>query len=288
MTKTFKTVGVIGSGTMGAGIAQVLALSGYKTILYDLNSDILKAAFQRIEKTIQKGIERQKLPENALAILGENLKTTMVLEDFRHAAELVIEAVPEEMSIKQKLFEQLDQICPPETFLASNTSSFSITALASITKRPQRFAGMHFFNPVPLMTLVEVIQGKQTDMEYCEQLCDLAKSLGKTPVKVKDTPGFIVNRVARAFYGEAIRLLGDGVADVATIDTIMREEGGFRMGPFELMDLIGIDINYAVTQSVYEAYFQEPRFKPHWIQQQMVAAGHLGRKSGQGFYHYDS
>lgn len=288
MTKTFKSIGIIGAGTMGAGIAQVSALAGLKTVLYDLNPEILKLAKDRLDKAVEKGIAKQKLPRNALYLIEENLILTHTLRDLGDNLDLIIEAVPEDLSLKVNIFSKLDELCPPQTCFASNTSSLSITTLAAATRRPNKVAGMHFFNPVPLMKLVEVIAGKETSPDLVEQLCLLAETMEKTPVRVKDTPGFIVNRVARAFYGEALHLLGDGVADVATLDAIMREEGGFAMGPFELMDLIGIDINYAVTQSVYHAYYQEPRFKPHPIQRQMVEAGFLGRKTGQGFYQYET
>ncbi|MBY0402269.1 MAG: 3-hydroxybutyryl-CoA dehydrogenase, partial [Cyanobacteria bacterium] len=210
--------------------------------------------------------------------------------------DLIIEAIPEVMDLKKSVFKSLDTICPPETVFASNTSSFSITALGGATQRPSQVAGLHFFNPAPLMKLVEVVYGQKTTPDVIDQLMAFAKRLGKTPVKVKDTPGFIVNRVARPFYGEALKILGEshGLASslsesqtIETIDTILKEAGGFRMGPFELMDLIGIDINFAVTQSVYDATFQEPRYRPHPIQKRMVEAGLLGKKSGEGFYQYD-
>jgi 3-hydroxybutyryl-CoA dehydrogenase len=286
--KTFKSIGVVGGGTMGAGIAQIAALAGLRTVLYDLNPDILEQAKARITTSVKKGIERQKLPPDALAQVEGVLVTTQHFDDLVHNLDLVIEAVPEDLQLKLNLFSKLDTLCPPETCFASNTSSISITTMGAATKRPQKLAGMHFFNPVPQMKLVEVIHGKETEPQLIDQLCVLAETLGKTPVKVKDTPGFIVNRVARAFYGEALRLVDEGAVDVSTIDALMREEGGFPMGPFELMDLIGIDVNYAVTQSVYHAYFEEPRFKPHPIQRQMVEAGHLGRKTGRGFYTYDN
>lgn len=288
MTKTFNGIGVVGAGTMGAGIAQVCALAGLKTVLYDVSHEVLHKVLSLIQQSVQKGIERQKLPQNALYLVEENLLTTPHIQELANNAELIIEAAPEDMTLKLNVFAKLDDICPAKTCFASNTSSLSITALAAVTKRAKQVAGMHFFNPVPQMKLVEIIEGKQTDPNLIDRLCELARLLGKTPVRAKDTPGFIVNRVARAFYGEAFRLLNEGVADVATLDTIMREEGGFAMGPFELMDLIGIDVNYAVSQSVYHAFFQEERFKPHPLQRQMVEAGLLGRKTGRGFYSYDT
>jgi 3-hydroxybutyryl-CoA dehydrogenase len=286
MTKTFNAVGVVGAGTMGAGIAMVSALAGIKTVLYDLNTDVLQSAVARLQKTVEKGIEKKKLPADAAETLKAQLSSTSNLSEMAAGLDLVIEAVPEDMALKQKLLQSLDELCPPETCFASNTSSLSITAMASVTKRPENIAGMHFFNPVAQMKLVEIIAGQETCSELVQRLHTLAERIGKTPVIAKDTPGFIVNRVARSFYGEALRLLDEGVADVSTLDVIMRDEGGFAMGPFELMDLIGLDVNFAVTQSVYQACFQESRYKPHPIQQRMVEAGYLGRKTGKGFYTY--
>jgi len=270
---------------MGAGIAMVCALNGIKTILYDLKEELLQSALERLQKTVEKGIEKKKLPSEAGELLKANLSVTTALSAIA-GVDLVIEAVPEDMAMKQKLFKSLNELCPPTTCFASNTSSLSITAMASVIQHPEKVAGMHFFNPVAQMKLVEIIAGHETSSDLVQRLYALAEQVGKTPVIAKDTPGFIVNRVARSFYGEALRLLDEGVADVSTMDTIMRDEGGFAMGPFELMDLIGLDVNFAVTQSVYQACFQEARYKPHLIQQRMVESGCLGRKTGKGFYTY--
>ncbi len=287
MKKPASSVGIIGAGTMGLGIAQVVALAGYQTVLYDVNTEVLEQAVEKLFSTVSRAVERRKLPAGSLEKLNRTLQTTTNIYELGENLDLVIEAVPEDMELKRSLFQKLDEVCPAETILASNTSSLSITALGGVTHRPQTVAGLHFFNPAPLMKLVEVVRGKETSEETIERLRAFAESLGKTSVVAKDTPGFIVNRVARSFYTEAIRLLEEGVADVGTIDRIMRDEGGFAMGPFELMDLIGIDVNYAVSQSVYNAFFQESRFKPHPLQRQMVEAGYLGRKSGKGFYTYE-
>ena len=201
-------------------------------------------------------------------------------------ADLVVEAVVEDLAAKQRLLGELEALVGPHAILATNTSSISVTAIAAALRRPERLVGMHFFNPVPVMALVEVVSGAATDPAVAESVSATAAAWGKTPVHAKSTPGFIVNRVARPFYAEALRVLGEGGADAATLDAIMRESGGFRMGPFELMDLIGHDVNFAVTRSVYDAFFQDPRFTPSLIQQELVAAGFLGRKSGRGFYRY--
>ena len=285
MSTNRQTIGIIGAGTMGRGIAQVAAQSGFEVILHDLSSSALKDALTGIKEGLRKSAAKGRItPTDATEALSA-IRPSRKLNEFG-SADFVIEAAVEIMDVKKDIFRKLDQVVGPETILASNTSSLSINAIASLTKTPESVVGMHFFNPAPLMSLVEIIKGKQTSAETLKRSCDLAMEMKKTPVVCSDTPGFIVNRVARPFYGEALRLLGEGVASVAEIDRIVRESGGFRMGPFELMDLIGIDINFTVTQSVYDQFFQEPRFRPHPIQRQMVESGTLGRKSGRGFYDY--
>jgi 3-hydroxybutyryl-CoA dehydrogenase len=290
LTAIFRTIGLLGSGTMGSGIAQVCAQAGYAVRLYDIEQAFLDAAASRIGTGLQKAVEKDKLTaeQRAEALKRITYHTTLpALAD----CDLIIEAVPEDLALKTRLFAELDSLCPPETILASNTSSLSITALGGSTKRPQQVAGLHFFNPVAVMNLVEVIRGQRTSDATVFALTAFAKTLGKTPVQAKDTPGFIVNRVARPFYGEALKILGEHAGSakmIKTIDAVMKDAGGFRMGPFELMDLIGIDVNFAVTQSVWNAYFQVSRYRPHPIQQQMVHAGLLGRKTGEGFYTYES
>jgi 3-hydroxybutyryl-CoA dehydrogenase len=267
---------IIGAGTMGSGIALAGLLAGLRVILYDVDP----AMPDKGRDTIRTHLAR-KGREDALA----RLTLTHRLEDVR-SARVVIEAAPEDLSLKRDVFRRLDALCPPPAALASNTSTLSITAIASAVQTPQRVAGMHFFNPAPVMPLVEIGRGARTDDATLQALVRLAEAMGKTPLVARDTPGFIVNRVARPFYGEALGLLGEGVASHLEIDWAVRLGSGFRMGPFQLVDLIGIDINFAATRSMYEQTFGEPRYRPHWIQQQMVAQGALGRKTGRGFYDY--
>jgi 3-hydroxybutyryl-CoA dehydrogenase len=280
-----RRVAVLGAGTMGAGIAQVAAQSGYEVILYDVFEEAVQGATTRLAALLHRLAEKGKLtPGEADAAIARITPTTQMeaLDDVQ----VVIEAAPERLDIKKNLFEQLDEHVPADAILASNTSTLSITQIATAVADPSRVAGMHFFNPAPLMPLVEVIAGAATSPTTMDTLVELATALGKRPVRAKDVPGFIVNRVARPFHLEALRLLEQGVADPSTIDRLVREGGGFRMGPFELQDLIGIDINFAASQSVYEGYFHAPRFRPSHRQRQQVESGNLGRKTGRGWYEY--
>lgn len=287
MTHEIKTLAVVGAGTMGHGIAQLIACAGLTVRLTDVDQAVLDQAVQQATASVEKLVAKGQLEGQALENLKQYLSTTTDLAAAVAGTDLVIEAVPEDMALKQAVFRQLDQHCLPQTILASNTSALSIDELAGVVSNRQRVLGLHFFNPVALMPLVEIIAGLTTPPELLDAVMDFAEGLGKTPVVAKNVPGFIVNRVARNFYGEALRMLEENVASVEVLDAIMRETAGFKMGPFELMDLIGIDVNYAVTQSVYEASFHEGRFKPHPLQRTMVENGLLGRKTGAGFYHYD-
>lgn len=280
------TIGVVGSGTMGSGIAHVCAVAGFNVLLYDVVPDALQKGIQGIKDDLHRSVEKGRLTHQQADAALSAIHVHSSLNPLQRC-DFIIEAALEDLEIKRELFKRLDDVLPSHSILATNTSSLSITSLAVATRRSDRIVGMHFFNPAPALKLVEVVRGKQTSDETVATTCDLAKRLSKVPVVCKDTPGFIVNRVARPFYGEALRLLGEGVATVEEIDRIVKLSGGFKMGPFELMDLIGIDVNYAVTKSVYEQFFQEPRFRPHPLQRQMVEAGTLGRKTKRGFYSYE-
>jgi 3-hydroxybutyryl-CoA dehydrogenase len=282
--RTVERIGVLGAGTMGAGIAQVAAEHGMSALIHDPVPGAVERARERIEAFLARKVDKEQLT-NEQRDAALTCITAVGSIDQLTAADLVIEAIPEELDMKRDAFRLLDGSAAPDTILASNTSSLSIARIASATTRPERVVGMHFFNPVPLMALVEVIPGPLTDAAATDLVVEVARRLGKTPVVASDTPGFIVNRVARPFYLEALRILGEGAAGVGEIDAAMRGIG-FRMGPFELVDAIGLDVNLAVSQSVHEQSCFEPRYRPHPIQRTLVDAGRLGRKAGGGFYEY--
>lgn len=280
---SIQKVAVIGAGTMGLGIAQVTALAGYEVLLYDLISETLEKAIQQIEINLQKGIERGKLDE----VQMKETLSRITLSDHEDdlVADLIIEAVVENLNVKRKVFTHLEEINSSMAILASNTSSIPITRIAAELKNPDRFIGIHFFNPAHIMKLVEIISGVATNEYTREASMTFINKIGKVGVFANDSPGFIVNRVARHFYVESLKLLEEDIADVESLDDLM-ESCGFRMGPFRLMDLIGVDTNFSVTQSMFQAFHMDPKFRPSRIQQQKVDAGHHGRKSGKGFYKY--
>lgn len=285
--KEIKRIGIVGSGTMGAGIAQLVIQKGYTAIIYDIDLETVGRAKLALELRLDRLVEKKRASAEEIKAMKENMQTTADLADL-YDCQLVIEAAPENIEIKRSIFRRLEAVCSEDAILATNTSSLSITEISGQIKTHERVAGFHFFNPAPVMPLVEVVRGLKTDSETVETLVEFAKKIGKSPVVCKDTPGFIVNRVARPFYGEALKIMNDQVADVEQIDRIMKKAGNFKMGPFELQDLIGIDVNFAVTKSVHSSFHGETRFRPHYVQERMVQAGSLGRKTKGGFFSYDT
>ena len=278
-------VGIIGSGTMGSGIAQVAATSGCKVKLYDTNQDALDKSKIALEKVLSRLIVKGRIDTDEKSRIQGNISYVSTLKDL-HDSDLTIEAIIENLEIKQKVFSELERYVTDECIIASNTSSLSIASIAASLQKPERCVGIHFFNPAPLMKLVEVIPAIQTSKEVIDKSVETIASWKKVVAVAKDTPGFIVNRVARPFYGESLRIYEEGLADFATIDWSLKTLGGFRMGPFELMDFIGNDVNYTVTETVFTAFYFDPRYKPAFTQKRFSEAGYLGRKSGKGYYDY--
>lgn len=285
-------VGVVGAGAMGSGIAQLAATNGHKVLLFDQDASALDRAMASIEKNLARSVEKNRITgdhgaeiRNRISTAGWETDGADAYADLKNAG-LVIEAIIESLEVKRALFASLDKVVAPDAILATNTSSLSITAIARASLRPERVLGIHFFNPPTVLPLVEIVPGLATSQEVTDASRNLMEEWGRKPVVASDTPGFIVNRIARPFYGEALRIYEEGIADMATIDWAMKEIGGFRMGPFELMDFIGNDVNFAATRSVYEATFHDARFRPTLTQQRLFDAGFFGRKTGRGYYDY--
>lgn len=280
-------IGVLGAGSMGIGIAQIAATFGHDVVLVDNNAAALQASMARLAAILDRLVVKERITqEEGQAIYGR-IQTTSIMNEFNDCG-MVIEAIVENLQIKRTVFQKMEEVVKPDCILATNTSSLAVAAIAAACEHPERVIGVHFFNPAPLMKLVEIIPAVQTSKETAQAARDLIDSWQKVTVLAKDTPGFIVNRVARPFYGEALRILEEGIADVATIDWAMTELAGFRMGPFTLMDYIGNDINYVVTETVFHAFYFDPRYKPAFTQKRLAEAGYLGRKTGRGYYDYTS
>jgi 3-hydroxybutyryl-CoA dehydrogenase len=278
-----RKIAVVGAGVMGRGIALAAAMKGYDVVLFDIKQEVLDSSAKYFDKFLSKSIERNKItPEQKPEIIGR-IQLSQEMGDLK--ADIIVEAILENLALKQKVLGEIEAQNEADTIIASNTSTIPITQIAAGLARPEMVVGMHFFNPAPIMKLVEVISGEMTAPEVSETTFQLAEKLGKKPVNAKDEPGFIVNRVARHFYVESLKVLEERVADHATIDRLM-ESSGFRMGPFRLMDLIGIETNHEVTKSLYNSFFQDEKFRPSRVQQKKVDAGHYGRKTGRGFYEY--
>ncbi len=280
-------VSVIGAGTMGMGIAQIAATKGHKVCLYDNYAGAIKNANKKIEKILNRLVEKKRISDLENKEIISRIHFSTKLEDIKKSS-IVIEAIIENIKIKKDIFSKIEEIVDKDCIIASNTSSLSIASVASACEHAERVIGIHFFNPAPLMPLVEIIPAVQTSKNTLIEAKKIIDGWEKVSVIAKDTPGFIVNRVARPFYGEAIRIYEEGIADFATIDWSMKEIGGFKMGPFELMDYIGNDVNYIVTETVFKSFYFDPRYKPSFTQKRMMEAGYLGRKTGRGFYDYNN
>jgi 3-hydroxybutyryl-CoA dehydrogenase len=279
-------IGIVGAGTMGAGIAQIAALGGYETFLYEIDEKQLERGLEMIRNGMRRGAERGRWSEAEANEAPKRLRTDTLIE-FLRECDLVIEAAPEDLDLKRNLFDRLASACGSEAVLATNTSSLSVTAIASAVPEPQRIVGMHFFNPPALMQLVEVVAGDESGEPALERATEVGSGMGRTPIRARDSVGFVANRCVRPFFLESLRMLAEGIAPHDEIDRIVRLGAGLRMGPFELMDLIGIDVNFAVARSFWEQSFGEPRWRPSPIHERMVASARLGRKTGRGFYSYE-
>ena len=285
MAAIYKTIAVIGAGAMGQGIAQIAAQAGSQVKLFDKDPSASARARQSVSAQWDKLVAKGKMDAEAAAACLARLALPASLAELSDC-ELVIEAIVERLDVKRALFTELESIVPAQAVLVTNTSSLSVTAIAAGLEHPERFAGYHFFNPVPLMKVVEVIRGLKTSADTCERLTQYARQMGHTPVQAQDTPGFIVNHAGRGYGTEALRIVSEGIADFATIDRILKDQAGFKLGPFELMDLTALDVSHPVMESIYHQYYEEPRYRPSVITAQRLAGGLLGKKTGEGFYRY--
>ena len=279
-------VGVLGAGTMGRGIAQLAALGGYETVLYDVAPELAEGGAAALREALDKGAARGRWSEDDARTASGRVETTAELEGLR-GCEMVIEAAPESLELKREIFTGLAEALGPEPAFASNTSSLRVSEIAEGVPQPERLVGMHFFNPPPLMKLVEIVAAERSSERALAAATEVAERMGRTPIRAKDSPGFVANRLARPFSLESLRMLGDGVADAPTIDRVVRLGGGFRMGPFELLDLIGLDVNLEIARSFFAQGGEPERWRPSPIQERLVEEGRFGRKSGRGYYDYD-
>ena len=286
-TPIYPLVGLVGAGAMGRGIAQIAAQGGCQVLLFDAQSGAADTARAAVQEQWQRLLSKGRISEEQLQAWSARLQPVADMAALKDCT-LVVEAIVERLDIKQAVFAQLEAVVAPDAVLVSNTSSLSVTQIAAGLQRPARFAGLHFFNPVPLMKVVEVIAGLKTDPALCDALARAVRQWGHQPVQAQDTPGFIVNHAGRGYNTEALRIVGEGIADFATIDRILRDQAGFRLGPFELMDLTALDVSHPVMEAIYRQYYDEPRYRPSVITAQRLAGGVVGKKAGQGFYRYDN
>lgn len=280
------SIGIVGAGTMGAGIAHIAALNKFTVSLYDINDEVIRRSVEKINFEMKRSVDKNKISDDDMKQALTRIKKRTNINDL-DTCDIIFEAVLEDIKVKKDLFKKLDQIAHHTAILATNTSTLSVTSIAAATKKPERVVGMHFFNPVHAIQLVEIVKGERTSDETMKSAAAIAEQLGKKAVRTKDTPGYIVNRVSHPFYNEALKILGENETTLEEIDRIVKKSGGFKMGPFELMDLTGNDVSLSVAESIYEQMYHDPRFQPSRIQKQMVEAGMFGKKNKLGFYNYE-